>query len=160
MPRSKNVSVESPSIEKLLAMQAEINAQIARLTAKKAVVTEEAVSKLTEQHFHTLRFALVVGGAEAPKKQRGKNAYELIKGADVKWYMALKGFENTLAAKAARKARGENVEVALYNEPNERTGRTQRQYAQEILTEMHNGGFIDATKGIFADSAKTSRKRR
>jgi hypothetical protein len=111
-------------------------------------VSAAAVGRFTQAHWRTLRFAMVVGGAEKPQLAKGRKGYALVKGADIKWYMGCKGFENTLKAQAAA---GEPV--GLHTTPNPKTGRTQVQYAQEILTAMVSAGFIDAKSKLLTGKA-------
>ena len=149
------------AVESLKAQIAALNAQIAALTSEASGVSVEAVRRFTQQHWHDLRFAMVVGGAEKPQLAKGRKGYALVKGADPAWYMACKGFETTLKSLAERKANGEDVEVRLYETPNERTGISQVQRAQEVLSAMVEAGFIDAnSKLLTGDKAKVGRPRK
>lgn len=143
---AKQSSVESV-VRELQRQQAEINAKIAALLGEQTfTVSVEQVKRLTQEHWHTLRFALVVGGAEKPQLDKNRKGYALIKGANPSWYMGCKGFEATLRSRADK-----GLPVELYSDVNPKTGYSQIMRAQEVLTAMHNAKFIDATKGIFAE---------
>lgn len=144
--QSAKQSVES-IVRELREENARINAKIAELLGEQSFkVSVEQVKRLTQEHWHTLRFALVVGGAEKPQLDKNRKGYALIKGANPSWYMGCKGFEATLRSRADK-----GLSAELYSDVNPKTGFSQIMRAQEVLTAMHNAKFIDATKGIFAE---------
>jgi hypothetical protein len=151
---TKNTTKSAAStVESLQAQLAALQQQIASLTSAELTVSAEAVGRFTREHWHTLRFAMVVGGADKPTLRKDRKGYALVKGANPAWYMACKGFENTL------RSREENsLPIELSAEPNSK-GRSQVQYAQEILTAMVEGGFIDPKSALITGkSAKKAAK--
>jgi hypothetical protein len=152
------MSTTKSATSAVVALQAELaalQARIAALTGESLSVSAAAVGRFTQAHWHTLRFAMVVGGAEKPQLAKGRKGYALVKGADIRWYMGCKGFENTLKAQASN-----DEPIGLHAEPNAKTGRTQVQYAQEILTAMVEAGFIDPKSKLLVGESKATKAAR
>ena len=151
--RSKS-SAASSTIADLQREAAALNAKIAALLGEQNFeVSVEQVKRLTQDHWHTLRFALVVGGAEKPQLRKdGTKGYALIKNATPAMYMGCKGFEATLRSRIEK-----GLSAELYSDVNPKTGFSQIMRAQEVLTEMHKAGIIDATAGIFATERKSKK---
>lgn len=141
---TKSATAEAAALQAELA---KIQARIAALTGESLTVSVEAVKRFNREHWRALRFAMVVGGEENPKLRTDRKGYALVKNADPKWYMACKGFENTL------RSREENeLPVELSAEPNDK-GRSQIMYAQETLSAMVEAGFIDKNSPLIAGSS-------
>ena len=155
-----STKTQSSAVTSLQAKLAAIQAEIAALTQEDFAVTEAAVRRFTMEHFHALRMSLVVkDAANKPQLAKGRKGYALKKGVETKWYYAVKGLENTLKARAERKAKGEEVEVELSAKLND-DGRSQIMFAQEILGELVEAGFIDPNSKLLQGEPQTASKKR
>lgn len=145
---------QSAVVEAMQAELAKLQARIAALTSESIGVSEAAVKRFTQQHWHALRMAMVVGGADKPQLAKDRKGYALVKGVDVKWYMACKGFEATLRSRAQN-----GLPVELSSTPNDK-GRSQVLYAQEILQALVDAKFIDANSPLLVGNEPKARKSR
>jgi hypothetical protein len=157
MPKSKSSTSSVGSVEALQAQLAALQAQIASLTAEKRTISAESVGRFTLEHWVTLQAAMIQNGTtkgsgtgmkatgDLSKERKG---YALRKGILPKWYMAVRGFANTLRYQAEN-----GLPVGLHTEPNDK-GRTQVQYAQEILDELVENGVIEANSPLLTGESK------
>jgi hypothetical protein len=140
------------SVAALEATLAKVQAELAALRGANTGVNGEAVAKLTAAEWQSIRFNMVVHDKNnKPQLAKGRKGYELVKGADVKLYMAAKGFANTLLA---QQRNGEPV--GLHTEVNDK-GRTQLMYATETIASLIAQGFVKPDRFISA-AKKATRK--
>lgn len=155
---TKAASSTVTSVESLQAQLAAIQQQIASLTSTKLRVTPEAVRRFTIDHWTALQAALVVDGSVKShgritgKLRADRKGYALVKGCNPAWYMAVKGFVGTMVSRE-----NNGLPVELNNIPNDK-GRTQVLYAQEILQQLGEAGFVDLSKPLFTGAEPKARK--
>ena len=146
---TKNKSSVASLQQQLAALQAEI----AALTHTESRVNSEAVASLSAKDWNAIRFNMVVhDNQNRPQLAKDRKGYALVKGADVKLYMAAKGFANTLLA---QERKGETV--GLKTTLNDK-GRSQIMYATETIEALIEQGFVKPDRFIKTASKKRSSK--
>jgi len=151
---TKTSSSTASSVESLKAQLAEITAQIAALTSEASQYGEAVVRRFTALHWRTIQAAMIVDGSCDDKgritgklRQDGKG-YALVKKADVKLYMACKGFYGTLKA---REANGLPIELSAT--PNDK-GRSQVMFAGEIIEQLVKDGWLSKDSALLKAEPK------
>lgn len=145
----------SETAAELQAKLAELQRQIAALTQVESSVNSEAVASLTAKDWRTIRLNMVQHDRNnQPIFDREKNAYKLVKGADVKDYMFCRGFESTLIARANK---GQPVELGTTVNP--KTGYSQLMYATETIERLIAANFVKPDRFVKAEpKARKPRK--
>ena len=148
------------SVAALEATLAKVQAELAALRGASTGVNGEAVANLTADEWNQIRFNMVVHDRNnKPQLAKGRKGYELVKGADVKLYMAAKGFAATLYSIAAKITKGElpaGTPIKLHTKLND-DGRSQLMYATETIASLIAQGFVKPDR--FVSAAKKATKK-
>lgn len=120
-------------VKKLKASPSSKGKAKASKKAKELSVSEAQIRALTADHFKTLKYSVVEKDSDGENLVKD-NQYVLVDGAEYAWYRGLKGLE------ASMRKNGE-----ISTEPNDK-GRSQMDFAREILSEMVDGGFCKLGK--------------
>jgi hypothetical protein len=139
------------TVADLESLLVKVQAELAQLRGTQSRVNSEAVASLSAAEWNLIRFNMVVmNNQNKPQLAKNHKGYALVKGADVKLYMATKGFANTLKSQDEK---GETV--GLKTELNSK-GRSQLMYATEVIEALIEGGFVKPDRFIKAKATKKS----